>query len=286
MKNKFLIAILTTVIAGGTIFYACKKDNNGSVKTHKSSFDVPSWKQVTDFDLEQFVTSDDFKMGEFHNAYLDFLPTTDIFPNQTAYNQYDLIYEMLPPEMRRKLDEADANETAFGDIVSRVFELQGSADFAASVQDRYPNIVPYLEQMQQHFDNDMPNLFLEGNINESLNFLLRLRHRAMSELANEEERYVMSATLEIAAYSSVYWYDVLWTEDYSPWHRYLIEDGDEPLPETGPFWDKVRNAFRVVAKICATIATDAVTAVAVGSFCPPAAGPAAAVASGAILAVM
>ena len=80
-RNKFLIAILATVIAGGAIFYACKKDNKEesvTSKIEKGSTIVPE-DQIYKADKE-VCYSISLKWGHYSNyfmvSYLDADGTT------------------------------------------------------------------------------------------------------------------------------------------------------------------------------------------------------------------
>jgi hypothetical protein len=281
-RIKYLIVFLLAV--GFIIPNSCQKGQDillSDAKTQKMM--QHSWEEATDFDLENFVTSPDIRMGEFHNNYLDILANSSIFPNQTAYNQYDLIYANLTPQLRQPFNAANISVSFFGDIVNEGLQMNGFDDLITYLQADYPNIVSYLEQMNTHFNDDLPNNFINGDIDNSLAFFLAMRTNIVDSL-NGQEKDIMLGMIEIAAYSSVYWYNVLWTDaGESPWHPFFMEE--EPLvmeKEGGKFKEIIAKIGKVVAKICVTVATDA-TCFAVANAVAPGSGvPAAAAGSGAV----
>jgi hypothetical protein len=261
VKLLGVCATLLVVAVSALIFYGCKKDDT---VTQTETSVTSSWSKSTDFDLNQFVTFPDFKIGEFHNDYLDYIATTSIFPNQTAYNQYELICGRLPDSVRATLEENGLSAELFGETVNNALQMNGFDGLINTLPESQQDIVPYFEQMKQHFTNEMPNNFINGDINNTLDFLLNIREQVLNDITDVQVRNVMLVTLEIAAYSSVYWYGVTWAED-SPWDIFLIDDvinnGDEPLV-MGNNPGRFKRVITVVLRICAVVAADVVGAVA------------------------
>ncbi|MGI6319653.1 MAG: hypothetical protein ACOXZK_01495 [Bacteroidales bacterium] len=280
-------AALLAMIA--LIFHACDKNENSlnssvNENTYEKSVDFP-WGKITSFDLTKFVTYPDFPIGEFHNMYLDYLPTTNVFPNQTAYNQYELIHLILPREVRQQLDDANVTSEVVGDAVSIVLETKGfTKEYVLFISEVYPNVLSYFEKLQTHIDYDMADNFMSGDIDKTLNFFLELREQAVFELVDERDRNIMLGTLEIAAYSSVYWYNMLWTDTgKSPWHFLFIDEDDEVLKAPGPFIKWLIKAGKTVVKVVTTVGTD-VACFSAGNFLAPGSGvPCAAAGSGVVV---
>ena len=226
------------------------------------------WTEATTFDLSQFNTLSGISIGEFHNNYLDVLANSSLFPNQTAYNQYDLLYANLTPKMRSDLDKASIPENVIGGIVNIGLQMNGFDGLIDYFYNNYPNVIPYLEQMKTHFNDDMPNNVLNGEIENSLAFFLAMRTDVINSLSGQE-RALMLGTIEIAAYSSVYWYNVMWTDaGGSPWHPFFIDDEDDDgflmmAKAPGPFVNFLIKCGKAIVKVCAVVTTD-VTCFAVG----------------------
>ena len=290
MKIKnVILGVAAMAVIGTGILYSCKKDANpyqltNSIKQQKQWDEGENnhWTEATSFDLRQFNAFPELNMGEFHNNYLDILANSTLFPNQTANNQYDIIYANLTPQLRQQLDEINISAEAIGEIVNNGLQMNGFDDLIAYLQEDYHDIVPYLQQMNVHFNDDMPNNFINGNIDNSLEFFLEMKTDVENSLIGQA-RDMMLGTIEIAAYSSVYWYNVLWTDaGESPWHPYFIDEDDELPRVTGKFGDWLKKAGKIAVKVCAVVATD-VTCFAVGNAVAPGSGvPCAAAGSGVV----
>ena len=215
---------------------------------------------TTNFDLSQFNSFLDLNIGEFHNNYLDILSNSTLFPNQTAYNQYNLLYANLTTKLHQLLDEMNISDSIIGYGTNIGLQINGFDGLIVFMQTDYPNVIPYLEQLKYHFNEQFSNNLINGEIDNSLNYFLAMRTDVMIDpFLNGQEKDIMLGILEIGAYSSVYWNNVL-CADESPWLPFIMNGGDNLITACGPGWKKFGqfclNALKICAKVTVVVSTD------------------------------
>jgi len=246
LKNKIIISSIAIVgIVAGSIFYACKKDNNELLTNDTKAKVAKTGSLENPYDF----------VGQLHNKALDYIAETcdlntlrgiDVNNAVNDFMQNHFAdYESTPyDEFVQHLERTDELTAALytGEMRMGDFWAESGAADAGNVLDRLTSLFKNMNATNHLM---YPDEFASQVAIFENEVLCWNKHNNPDETPILNAYSMALATMAVAKYSYEYWYNAKVNPDH-PWHIVIPDDdGDEPLVmgKFGDFFKKVWNAI-------------------------------------------